>query len=87
MMNADSLPQSDESMSCSSQFSDAAQNDGNRVDVSNTPCAICLDKGSGFHYGVYTCEGCKVRFATSNGCNYILSEKLLGLNCKLYIYI
>jgi len=23
------------------------------------PCAVCCDRGSGFHYGVYSCEGCK----------------------------
>ncbi len=25
-------------------------------------CRICNDKASGIHYGVATCEGCKVRF-------------------------
>ena len=23
-------------------------------------CKICNDVSSGFHYGVFTCEGCKV---------------------------
>jgi len=25
-------------------------------------CAICSDVGNGIHFGVITCEGCKVRF-------------------------
>ncbi|VDM38522.1 unnamed protein product [Toxocara canis] len=29
------------------------------------PCKVCGDKSSGVHYGVITCEGCKVRFLTS----------------------
>ena len=28
------------------------------------PCRICLDKASGFHYGLNTCEACKVSIMT-----------------------
>ena len=30
-------------------------------DQSSKLCAVCNDRASGKHYGVYSCEGCKVR--------------------------
>jgi len=63
---SDSPSQSVELMSCSSQGNETAVNDEDTADVNNTPCAVCLDKGSGFHYGVYSCEGCKVDITNSD---------------------
>jgi hypothetical protein len=28
--------------------------------ILNIPCLVCGDQSSGLHYGVDTCEGCKV---------------------------
>jgi len=69
VMNAESLSQSVECMSCSSQCDEAPLTDGDGIDVNNTPCAVCLDRGSGFHYGVYTCEGCKVDVISLYDCS------------------
>jgi hypothetical protein len=30
-------------------------------------CKVCSDKASGFHYGIFSCEGCKASFQSHNG--------------------
>jgi hypothetical protein len=40
-------------------------------------CRVCGDKASGFHYGVHSCEGCKV---CVNRSHYYLV--IIGLNEK-----
>ena len=44
------------------------------------PCRICSEKASGFHYGVNTCEACKVGVCRS-------SRQLNILYCSCYVHL
>ncbi|ELT92951.1 hypothetical protein CAPTEDRAFT_224945 [Capitella teleta] len=55
------------------------QSDNDMVDgsaVDGPVCLVCGDKGSGFHYSVYTCEGCKGFFkrTVQKNLNYCCKE-------------
>ena len=43
--------------------------------ATNTACLICSDKASGYHYSVYSCEGCKGFFKRT-------VQKNLHYTCK-----
>ena len=44
-------------------------------EVFGPACVVCSDKASGYHYGVFTCEGCKGFFKRT-------VQKQLNYTCK-----
>ncbi|XP_065200398.1 nuclear hormone receptor FTZ-F1 beta isoform X2 [Planococcus citri] len=55
-----------------------------RQQLINSPCPICGDKISGFHYGIFSCESCKGFFkrTVQNHKNYVC---LRGSSCLVTI--
>lgn len=61
-----------------------AQTGISRQQLINSPCPICGDKISGFHYGIFSCESCKGFFkrTVQNKKNYVC---LRGAQCPVAI--
>ena len=55
-----------------------------RQQLINSPCPVCGDKISGFHYGIFSCESCKGFFkrTVQNKKNYVC---LRGAGCLVTI--
>ncbi|XP_043200833.1 nuclear hormone receptor FTZ-F1 beta-like isoform X2 [Amphibalanus amphitrite] len=55
-----------------------------RQQLINSPCPVCGDKISGFHYGIFSCESCKGFFkrTVQNKKNYVC---LRGAGCPVTI--
>lgn len=66
------------------QTSLPAQPGISRQQLINSPCPICGDKISGFHYGIFSCESCKGFFkrTVQNRKNYVC---LRGANCLITV--
>merc|ERR1719208_353266 len=61
-----------------------AQSGISRQQLINSPCPVCTDKISGFHYGIFSCESCKGFFkrTVQNKKNYVC---LRGAQCPVSI--
>ncbi|XP_062611341.1 retinoic acid receptor RXR-alpha-B-like [Saccostrea cucullata] len=53
---------------------------GEDPSANSSPCMICNDRGSGYHYSVFSCEGCKGFFKRSVQKNLVYTCKNDG-NC------
>ncbi|XP_035672633.1 oxysterols receptor LXR-beta-like [Branchiostoma floridae] len=54
-------------------------------EVGRTNCVVCGDKASGFHYGVYSCEGCKGFFRRSVNRGYVKACRW-GNTCSMDLH-
>ncbi len=50
------------------------------------PCKICGDKSSGIHYGVITCEGCKVSYHPSVGTVTKAAKNWFSWALRCFVY-
>lgn len=49
----------------------------------NQQCKVCEEPAAGFHFGAFTCEGCKVRLKNTNTISfYTIKFDLLINNNK-----
>ncbi|PIO73918.1 zinc finger, C4 type, partial [Teladorsagia circumcincta] len=58
-----SSPSDDSASDSNHSSSDRAGSE--EFSVTTLLCQVCSDKASGFHYGVFACEGCKILWQTS----------------------
>ncbi|CAG0893041.1 unnamed protein product [Darwinula stevensoni] len=72
--------ESEEAFLCGS--SEVLPSSISRQQVINSPCPVCGDRISGFHYGIFSCESCKGFFkrTVQNKKNYVC---LRGGNCPV----
>lgn len=75
-------PMSDNMIQIETSVSDGEQADSTEKQSGMMACLVCNDKGSGYHYSVFSCEGCKGFFKRTVQKNLIYSCKDAG-NCSI----